>query len=61
MLLSASFAPTLMDLKDDEQVKRLTDLIKDETDSQKLMELVAQLTDLLDTRYGPKRRREIRE
>lgn len=61
MLLSASFAPTLMDLKDDEQVKRLTDLIKDETDSQKLMELVAQLTDLLDTRYGSKRRREIRE
>jgi len=50
-----------MDLKDDEQVKRLTDLIKDETDSQKLMELVAQLTDLLDTRYGSKRRREIRE
>ena len=61
MLLSASFAPTLMDLKDDEQVKRLTDLIKDETDSQKLMELVAPLTDLLDTRSGPKRRREIRE
>ena len=46
-----------MDLKDDEQVKRLADLIRDEKDPQKLMELVAELNELLDTRYGSKRRR----
>jgi len=50
-----------MDLKDDEQVKRLADLIRDESNPQKLMELVAELTELLDTRYGPKRRHETPE
>ena len=50
-----------MDLKDDEQVQRLAELIKNEKDSAKLMEWVAELTELLDTRYGPKRRRETRE
>jgi hypothetical protein len=47
-----------MDLKDDEQVKHLAELIKNETDSQKLMDLVGQLTELLDARYGPRIRRQ---
>ena len=50
-----------MDLKDDEQVKRLTDLIRDEKNPQKLMELVAELNELLDTRYGSKRKGDVGE
>jgi hypothetical protein len=50
-----------MELKDDAQVKRLTDLIRDETNPQKLMELVAELDHLLDTRYGPRRKRDAAE
>ena len=50
-----------MDLKDDEQVRRLADQIRGEKNPQKLMELVAELTELLDTRYGPRRRRDVVE